>query len=410
MTSKQRIMAAWSGEPVDHIPLTTWCFGFSPPEDLRWETDGQERKFWYSLRMEHIHTMPQPWGLRDDFKRVLAWQSLGVDDLLDVSVPWSSSPEVTWKDHKLPAGEADKRYPVMVREYQTPAGPIRHAIKQTGEEGEGWPIQPDYVPLFEDYNIPRATDHAVTNPEEIPAVAHLYMPPNEDAQQWFVERMELVKAFADEHSVAVQAWSAFGMDAAVWLTGGEGAVMMAMLEPDSFGELIDTIFVADLARIQLAAATPGVDAVVQRGWYSSTDFWSPDLFNQFVYPHLVELVDVAHSNGVKFAYVMTTGVEILGPRLADAGVDILYFVDPVQDKIKLEVARELLGDRMTLVGAANALTLQSGDEDRIREEVHRACEILGPTNRFILHPIDAIFPDTPWEGITAMIEAWEECR
>ena len=108
----------------------------------------------------------------------------------------------------------------MVREYQTPAGPIRHAIKQTGEKREGWPIQPDCVPLFEDYNIPRATDHAVTNPEEIPAVAHLYMPPNEEAQQWFVERMELVKAFADEHSVAVQAWSAFGMDAAVWLTGG----------------------------------------------------------------------------------------------------------------------------------------------------------------------------------------------
>ena len=27
---------------------------------------------------------------------------------------------------------------------------------------------------------------------------------------------------------------------------------------------------------------------------------------------------------------MTTGVERLGPRLADAGVDVLYFVDPIR--------------------------------------------------------------------------------
>ena len=35
-------------------------------------------------------------------------------------------------------------------------------------------------------------------------------------------------------------------------------------------------------------------------------------------------------------------------------------------------------------------------------------DVLGPTNRFILHPVDAIFPDTPWSGIEAMIEAWKE--
>ena len=32
--------------------------------------------------------------------------------------------------------------------------------------------------------------------------------------------------------------------------------------------------------------------------------------------------------------------------------------------------------------------------------------VLGPTNRFILHPMDAVFPDTPWEGVERMIEAW----
>ena len=97
-------------------------------------------------------------------------------------------------------------------------------------------------------------------------------------------------------------------------------------------------------------------------------------------------------------------------RLADAGVDVLYFVDPVQDGLPLEKARDLLGDRMTLVGGTNALSLTPGNWDRLDDEVRRAIEVLGPTNRFILHPVDAVFPDTPWEGMERLIECWRKYR
>ena len=104
---------------------------------------------------------------------------------------------------------------------------------------------------------------------------------------------------------------------------------------------------------------------------------------------------------------MTTGVETLGPLLADAGVDLLFFVDPVQDRIPLTKARELFGNRMTMVGGINSISLAS-DIEKIRHDVKEAIDILGPTNRFILHPVDAIFPDTPWKGVEAMIKAWKE--
>jgi uroporphyrinogen-III decarboxylase len=410
MTSKERIVAAWEGRPGDHIPLTTWCFGFLAPQHLRWSREGVERKFWYSKRMEHLHTLPQPWTLEDDFRRVKAWHSLGLDDVLDVSVPWSVSPEATWTDSVIPQGQADPRYPVLLREYQTPAGPVRHAVRQTGAEPDGWVIQPDHVPLIEDYNIPRAVEQPVKSPAEVPAMKYLYTAPDAQAQAWFAERMDRVQEFAGREGVPVQAWSAFGMDAAVWMLGTQGAIMLAMLEPAALGELMEIILAADLARTELAAAHPGVDMVVERGWYSSTDFWSPKLFDQFVLPSVAELARAAHQHGKKFGYVMTTGVGILGPRLADAGVDVLYFVDPVQDTITVEIARELLGGRMTLCGGTNALTLQSPDRERVRGEVRAACEGLGPTHRFILHPVDAIFPDTPWAGMEALIAAWEEYR
>lgn len=407
MTSKERILATWEGREADHVPLTTWCFGLPAPPHLRWERQGRPVDFWYSLRMEHIHTFPIPWDLEDDFQRVRTWQSLGVDDLLEVSVPWSMSPEVTVQDSVIPAGQEGPD-PILVREYQTPAGRLRHAVRKTVPEPPGWVVQPDHVPLFEDLNLPRAVEQAVSSPADVPVIRFLFAPPDAAARTAFAERMAQVRGFAEKQGVAVQAWSAFGMDAVVWLTGAEQGVLLALDEPRAFGELVDSIADTDYARTELALQTPGVDLVVQRGWYSSTDFWSPRLFDRFVIPPLTELAQLVHAHGRKLGYVMTTGVEALGPQLADAGVDVLYFVDPVQDGISLEKVRDELAPRMAVVGGVNATTLGWGDRPRLQEGVRRAIKVLGPTHRFILHPVDALFPDTPWEAVETLIETWKE--
>ena len=186
MNSRERIFAAWNGQPADYTPLTTWCFGMPAHPSLKWERDGRERTYWYSLRMEHLHTLPQPWDLEDDCRRVLAWRSLGVDDILDVSVPWSMDPNVTTKDSVAEAGTLDPKYPVLIRDYETPSGPLRHAIRETGEDpGDGWVTQPTYTTIIEDYNIPRGVEHAVSSPKDVPVIKHLYTPPDAAAQAWF---------------------------------------------------------------------------------------------------------------------------------------------------------------------------------------------------------------------------------
>jgi len=413
MNTLQRIRAAWDGTPADHVPLTTWCFGLRAPDPLRWKTNGRSVPYWYSLRMEHLHTLPFPWVLEDDFKRALAWQSLGVDDVLDVSVPWSVDPSVTWADSR---GEPDQpgACPVLVREYRTPRGPLRHEVRKTGEEqAEGWVVQPDVVPLIEDFNIPRAVRQIVSVPEDVERLAFCYRPPDAAARSWFEARMAKVKAFRDANGIPVQAWTGFGMDAVVWFCGTEGAIMLALDHPREFGKLFEIITETDLARTELAAAHPGVDLIVERGWYSSTNFWSPALFERFVAPHVRALAGAAHRHGRKFAYVMTTGVEVLGPRLAEAGVDVLYFVDPldpVQKGLALEKIRDLLAGSMTLVGGISSITLGAGDTAGIEAAVRDALQTLGPTNRFILHPVDALFPDTPWQSVEAMIAAWKRFR
>ena len=121
-----------------------------------------------------------------------------------------------------------------------------------------------------------------------------------------------MKAFADEKGL-LRGSSGFGIDAVVWIMGTQGSVMMAMDAPEAFGQLIDTIAETDYARTELAARTDGVDLVCQRGWYSSTDFWSPRLFDRVCLSASCRTGGAGPSTREEFGYVMTTGVERLGP-------------------------------------------------------------------------------------------------
>jgi uroporphyrinogen-III decarboxylase len=220
-----------------------------------------------------------------------------------------------------------------------------------------------------------------------------------------------VKRFAQEQGVAVQGWSAFGMDGVIWLTGVERAILAAMTEPDFFGELVDIVWAWDRMRTELLLDTGVADLVVERGWYSSIEFWSPKLFRRFVLPHLQESSALAHQAGAQFAYTMTMGAVPLANELIEAGIDLLYYVDPVQDTTDLGVVKAKFAGRMAVAGGINSgVTLASGSPAEIREAVHRAVNTLAPGGGFILAPVDALFPDTPWASVQAMLDAWMEVR
>jgi hypothetical protein len=407
MDSRTRLITAINGGKPDRIPLYCWVFGFRPPEYLRWTHDRKEVPYWYTMRLEHIHTLPEPWDIYQDFRRVDKFLSIGLDDIIDVSVPWSIHPDVEIRNWTKPPNILES-YPLLGREYETPAGVIRHIVRKTGEiQGPGWVIQPDHVPLFEDFNIPRGVEHAISSIEDIDKLIYLLYPPTDKQMRTFEDQMARVKAYAKDRRVMVQSWSAFGMDGIVWLCGAQNAIIMAMENPSEFLMLTDIMYEFDKMRTEIMLSVGGVDMIVQRGWYSSTDFWSPRLFRKFVLPHLKELVEIAHQAGALFAYVMTTGVMALLDELKEANIDLLYFVDPVQDKIEMEEFKKRVDGAFAVAGGINSgVTLGNGSRYEIKDAVYSAIENLGP-ERFILSPVDALFPDTPAESFEALILAWD---
>jgi len=186
--------------------------------------------------------------------------------------------------------------------------------------------------------------------------------------------------------------------------------MGAMTRPDFFQELMEIIDSFDRRRTEMMLDVGGVDLVVERGWYSSTDFWSPALFERFLLPGLQRLVTTVHQAGKQSAFVMTTGTLAMSKVFLASGIDLLYYIDPEQGQPDLDEVKRRFSGRVALAGGvSSAVTLHGGSRDEIRQAVHTAVCKLGPTG-FILAPVDALFPDTPWSGVEAMIDAWREVR
>jgi hypothetical protein len=409
VNSRERLLTAIGGGAPDHVPLICRVFGFAAPAELAWEDAGGVVPYWYTMRLEHIHTLPIPWNMARDFRRADAWLRIGLDDVLEVSPPWSIGPDVAVRDYVEPPPHG-ARYPIACREYTTPDGLLTHKVHRTREDpGPGWVVQPEFPPLFEDYNIPRHVRPPIVSVDDVPKMRHLLRPPTGEQRSAYQRRMHETRQFASDNGVLVCGWSLFGFDAVVWLCGAERAVMMAMTELDAFQQVVDLIDEFDRSRTEFMLEVGGVDLVVQRGWYSSTDFWSPDLFRRYVLPKLKANVERVHAAGAKFAYVMTTGVKPMAPMLAEADIDLFCWADPVQGDAALAEVRGRLGPNVAIAGGVNAsLTLGHGSDHEIRAAVRGATETLGP-ERFILEPVDSLYPETPWSAVRTMIDAWKEC-
>jgi len=118
-----------------------------------------------------------------------------------------------------------------------------------------------------------------------------------------------------------------------------------------------------------------------------------------------------HAAGARFSYILTTGLVARARDLADAGIDTLWGVDPVQDlTADLPRLKREIGAKVCLLGGANStVTLVNGTEEEIRAEVRYACSTLGPDG-FILSPIDNIYEYTPRRNIEALIDEWRRVR
>jgi uroporphyrinogen-III decarboxylase len=378
LTSRERLLCAMRREEPDRVPL--W-------------------NLWRNLDV--------PFKYASQAERAEAVLSLGLDDTLLLQPPLNKTehydanrvPGVGIRVRRVHPDE--ERYPLLVKEYDTPAGPIRQIVRQT----EDWPYGED-IRLFSDHNVSRSKESPVKGPEDLPRLRHLLAEPTADQLDEFRRTAARLRVDAQCLGVLVEGgWTALG-DAALWLLGTESLLLLQMDQPGFLEDLLDLVCQWELRRMELLL-DEGVEVIVHSAWYESTDFWTPKNYRRMLKPRLQRMVDLAHQSGAYFSYICTTSWQALMDDFLDLGFDSLIGVDPVQGKADLAETKRHLGKHVCLWGGVNgALTLGQGTPAEVRQATDEAIRTLAPGGGFVLYPVDQLVRETPWANVEAMIERW----
>ncbi len=386
MNSRQRFLAAIHRQPVDRVPLY--------------------------LRLWSMHDGPDnvPFNWQDQVRRAENLLRLGVDDTLLLQPPLGYTEEYHADDAQgvisiitpLPP-EEDGDKPRLRKVYQTPDGPLSITVKVSKD----W-IHGNDIMLFSDYNLPRQTESIIKNTDDVKRLRHLLVKPSEDQLEEFHLRSQMIHQQAERLGVAIDGgWSALG-DSAVWLCGINNIHHWQMRQPELLDALFDVLLDWEMMRTDLVLQE-GIDDMVHMAWYESTTFWTPKNFRRFIKPRLAELINQCHKAGVPFRYIITKDWKPIQDDLLEVGVDCITGIDPVQDKIDLKEVKAQIGDRVCLMGGMNAaVTLTQWSDERIRNAIDQAIEIMSPGYGFILFPVDNIFCELPWEKVELIIDQYKK--
>jgi len=299
-------------------------------------------------------------------------------------------------------------YPVLHKEYETPAGVVCTSVNQT----EDWPWG-DHVPFLDDYLIPRSRKQLIAQDEDLAALPYLFAPPTaEDVARLQRQARNATKLARDRELITIAYYGTVG-DILCWVAGMQELMLAVSDKPQFVHRLIAAIEEWN-SQVMDVVLDQGVDVFVRRAWYENADVWAPAQYKEFILPGLRRDVEKAHQAGAKFGYLMSCASLPLLGMMMDAGVDVLMGVDPAQDRMMdFRVLKERAAGRMCLWGGVcGYLTMECGTPQDITAQVRHALASLAPGGGLILAPVTNVRQDSPrvWRNLEAMIEAWRSLR
>jgi uroporphyrinogen-III decarboxylase len=396
MTSRERMLATIEYRDADYVPCSFMLF--------------------YNL---YNHC-------RSDVEYVEKQMELGLDACVHVGHLNHSlhqfgglAPGVSWKEWIEEEGGGK----VFCRRIDTPAGPLTSRLRQR----DGWPTETDF-PLMKDWLVPRFAEILVKPEQDLPKLKFLFGPMKKEDIRVLREEARDASALAKRHGLLqVGGWKGavrpglqvdpgvMGCDAMAWLSGFETVMVLSLTRPDLIHEYADIIHRWNLKQIEVYLAETEADLIVRRGWYETTEFWTPTAWRSIVAPTLRREAELVHQAGRKFGYIITSAFLPLLEDILDAGVDVLIGLDPEEGKgSSLPVIKDKCrrARRALWGGVSGPVTMELGTEEETQAAVHRALEVLGADGGFVLSPVDNVREDTEnaWRNTHRLIETWKKYR
>jgi len=354
LSSKERVENTILRAPVDHVPcaVTGICHGGSGFLDIHFNNAFEEADFFIDLGLDTaVHLPPGP---------DISAKNIGIRQF-DESF-----------DNRL----------IHSKEYTTRAGTLRQSVfaDRAGRR---------YVPLFSDEHVPRAVSlkYLVGAEPDLAPFRELMKAPDKDELRDEYDFAKQARAYSASRGVPLAGGLTGIGDPLLWLSGVENILYAAYDTPDFLRAYIKILSDWNIAKIN-TYIDMGADFILRRGWYESADFWSPRLYRDFLLGPLKKEVDLAHAAGLRYIYIMNSGVAPLVGEIAESGIDILSNAEP--EKNDLAFIKAKLNKAALCTGVNNYHILENGAEPDVEAAVVTAMQTLAPGGGFILSPSDSI--------------------
>jgi uroporphyrinogen decarboxylase len=136
---------------------------------------------------------------------------------------------------------------------------------------------------------------------------------------------------------------------------------------------------------------------------------SPRLFQRFLRPHMIRMIELVHSYGVKVFHHDDGAMRSLLPDLIEMGIDVL---NPVQWRCRGMSRAGLVrdfGKQLVFHGAVdNQQTLPYGTAEDVRREVRDNIDIFRSGRGYVVAPCHNLQANTPTENVVALYDAVRE--
>lgn len=148
---------------------------------------------------------------------------------------------------------------------------------------------------------------------------------------------------------------------------------------------------------KLHAVLIGNDMGSQRGL-----MLSPEMVRKFIIPGAKELIELAHSYGVKVIYHSCGAIADIIPDLFEAGVDIVHPIQALAAGMEPDRIKRDFGDMGAFAGGVDTQDLLvNGSVEDVAAKV-RELRTIFPTGLIISPSHEAVMPDVPPRNIEAL--------
>jgi uroporphyrinogen decarboxylase len=383
MSSKERMLAAINCQKADHLPVTTHHV---MPSFLDKYMSGMS----YDEFFEHFGLDAIQWAIPhrpDESNGEFYNPDQGEIDFLGNRLISSDTWQIKWEE--IPGQD----YHTIRYNMVTPGGTLT-TVTQSNEH-TSW-----------------VTEHLIKNKSDIELIGEYATAPKCD--------VEALNKIADDYGDRglvrghICSFDIFGQPGtwqdAACLFGIEKLIMATFDDPEWVHQLLEMlckrkeVFAASLAGANY-------DILELGGGDASSTVISPALFDEYVAPYDIRIIEAAHQAGQKIAYHTCGGMMPILEKIAAMKPDAIETFTPagMGGDTNLAEARKRIPDDICMIGGFDQLHFFTDcSVEQTKAEVKRCFEEAGQAGSYILCPSDHFFDAEP-ELIKAFVDAAKEC-